>query len=100
MYLSEERCKLLRAGQKKCVWEKEQFGEDALTANDYLFRQSNAAPMVSSSFTFRVKKILRENGLREDLNVHSLRHLYVKLIINLLLNQGKYFCCKNRQHMV
>ena len=37
--------------------------------------------LVPSSFTFRFKKILRENGLPEDLNVHSLRHTNASLLI-------------------
>lgn len=81
VYLSEELCRLLRAWQTECAWEKEQLGGDALAAEDYLFRQPNGDPMVPSSFTFRFKKILRENGLPEDLNVHSLRHTNASLLI-------------------
>lgn len=81
VYLSQELCKLLRAWQKECAWEKEQLGGGALAAEDYLFRQPSGDPMVPSSFTFRFKKILRENGLPENLNVHSLRHTNASLLI-------------------
>lgn len=37
--------------------------------------------MVPDTFTFRLKKILRENGLPENLNVHSLRHTSASLLI-------------------
>ena len=33
------------------------------------------------SFTFRFKKILRQSGLPENLNVHSLRHTNASLLI-------------------
>lgn len=71
VYLSKDLCKLLRAWEKECQWEKEQQGAGALTQDDYLFRQPNVDPMVPCTFTFRFKKILRENGLPENLNVHS-----------------------------
>ena len=35
-------------------------------------------PMTPSTFTWRFKKILEANDLPTDLNVHSLRHPYVK----------------------
>ena len=38
-------------------------------------------PMVPTTFTFRFKKILRQNGLPENLNVHSLRHTNASLLI-------------------
>ncbi len=37
--------------------------------------------MVPCTFTFRFKKILRENGLPENLNVHSLRHTNASMLI-------------------
>lgn len=52
-----------------------------LQEEDYLFRQPNGDPMVPTSFTFRFKKILRQNGLPENLNVHSLRHTNASLLI-------------------
>ena len=81
VYLSKDLCKLLRAWEKECQWEKEQQGAGALTQDDYLFRQPNGDPMVPCTFTFRFKKILRENGLPENLNVHSLRHTNASMLI-------------------
>ena len=78
VYLSKELCKLLRAWQKESAWEKEQRGGGELEEEDYLFRQPGGEPMVPSTFTFRFKKILREGNLPDNLNVHSLRHPYVK----------------------
>ena len=78
VYLSKDMCKLLRAWEKECQWEKEQQGDDELMPDDYLFQQPNGDPMVPCTFTYRFKMILRENGLPDDLNVHSLRHPYVK----------------------
>lgn len=63
VYLSKELCKLLRAWGKECQWEKEQWGDDELTQDDYLFQQSNGDPMVPCTFIYRFKMILRENGL-------------------------------------
>lgn len=81
VYLSPEMCRLLRAWEKECVWEMAQQEEGELTQEDYLFRQSNGDPMVPSTFTFRFKKILRESGLPDDLNVHSLRHTNASMLI-------------------
>ena len=55
--------------------------EETLQEDDYLFRQPNGDPMVPTTFTFRFKKILKQNGLPEDLNVHSLRHTNASLLI-------------------
>lgn len=76
--LSKDMCKLLRAWEKECQWEKEQLGAGELTRDNYLFHQPNGDPMMPCTFTYRFKMILRENGLPDDLNVHSLRHPYVK----------------------
>lgn len=81
VYLSQEMCRLLRAWEKECAWKRTQQEEGELTQEDYLFRQPNGDPMVPSTFTFRFKKILRENGLPEDLNVHSLRHTNASMLI-------------------
>ena len=81
VYLSKEMCKLLRAWKKECQWEKGQQGSEELTQDDYRFRQPNGDPMVPCTFTFRFKKILRENGLPDDLNVHSLRHTNASMLI-------------------
>ena len=78
VYLPKDMCKLLRAWEKECQWEKEQLGAGEMTRDDYLFHQPNGDPMMPCTFTYRLKMILRENGLPDDLNVHSLRHPYVK----------------------
>lgn len=49
--------------------------------DDYLFQQPNGDPMVPCTFTYRFKMILRENGLPDDLNVHSLRHTNASMLI-------------------
>ena len=77
VYISKEMAKLLKSWKQQCAWERQQTGE-TLQEDDYLFRQSSGDPMVPTTFTFRFKKILRQNGLPENLNVHSLRHPYVK----------------------
>ena len=81
VYLSKEMCRLLRAWEKECAWEMTQQEEGELTQEDYLFRQPNGNPMVPSTFTYRFKMILRENGLPDDLNVHSLRHTNASMLI-------------------
>lgn len=81
VYLSPEMCRLLRAWEKECAWEMAQQEEGELTQEDYLFRQPNGDPMVPSTFTYRFKMILRENGLPDDLNVHSLRHTNASMLI-------------------
>lgn len=77
VYVSKEMAKLLKSWKQQCAWERQQAGE-TLQEEDYLFRQPSGDPMVPTTFTFRFKKILRQNGLPENLNVHSLRHPYVK----------------------
>lgn len=67
--------------KEECEWEKEQQGDDELTPDEYLFQQSNGNPMVPCTFTYRFKMILRENGLPDDLNVHSLRHTNASMLI-------------------
>ena len=44
-------------------------------------KTASGDPMVPTTFTFRFKKILRQNGLPENLNVHSLRHTNASLLI-------------------
>ena len=58
------------------MWERQQ--KETRPADDSLFRQPNGDLMAPGTFTFCFKKILRQNGLPENLNVHSLRHPYVK----------------------
>lgn len=74
VYLPKDFCKLLRAWEKECQWEKEQRGDDELAQDDYLFQQPNGDLIVPCTFTYRFKMILRENGLPDNLNVHSMRH--------------------------
>ena len=38
--------------------------------------------MTPNTFTFRFKKILKQNGLPENLSVHSLRHTTASLLIS------------------
>ena len=80
VYVSKEMSKLLKSWKRQCAWECQQEGE-MLQEEDYLFRQPNGDPMVPTTFTFRFKKILRQNGLPENLNVHSLRHTNASLLI-------------------
>ena len=63
---------------KESAWEKEQRGEGGLEEEDHLFRQPGGDSRVPGTFTFRFKKILQEGDLPDNLNVHSLRHPYVK----------------------
>ena len=80
VYVSKEMAKLLKSWKQQCAWERQQAGE-TLQEDDYLFRQPSGDPMVPTTFTFRFKKILRQNGLPENLNVHSLRHTNASLLI-------------------
>ncbi len=80
VYVSKEMAKLLKSWKQQCAWERQQAGE-ILQEEDYLFRQPSGDPMVPTTFTFRLKKILRQNGLPENLNVHSLRHTNASLLI-------------------
>ena len=52
-----------------------------ISEDDCLFRQPNGKPMNPSTFTFRFKKILKQNGLPSELNLHSLRHTNASLLI-------------------
>lgn len=81
VYISKEMCKLLKAWKQECAWQMEQAEGQTLTEEDYLFRQPGGDPMVPSTFTFRFKKILKENGLPQNLSVHSLRHTNASLLI-------------------
>jgi len=57
----------------------ETYDQRQLTADDFLFRRQGAQlPMTPTTFTYRFKLILKKNGLPQELNVHSLRHPYVK----------------------
>lgn len=80
VYISKEMAKLLKSWKQQCMWERKQ-NDEVLQEDDYLFRQPSGDPMVPTTFTFRFKKILRQNGLPENLNVHSLRHTNASLLI-------------------
>ena len=67
VYISKEMCKLLKAWKQECTWQMEQGEGQALTEEDYLFRQPSGDPMVPTTFTFRFKKILKENGAASKL---------------------------------
>ena len=81
VYISKEMCKLLKAWKQECTWQMEQAEGQTLMEEDYLFRQPSGDPMVPTTFTFRFKKILKENGLPQNLSVHSLRHTNASLLI-------------------
>lgn len=57
---------------------RQQTANETVDEDDYLFRQPNGKPMNPCTFTYRFKLILKANNLPLDLNVHSLRHPYVK----------------------
>ena len=82
VHVSKEMAKLLKAWKQQCAWERQQEQGDLLQEDDYLFRQPNGDPMVPTTFTFRFKKILKQNGLPENLSVHSLRHTTASLLIS------------------
>lgn len=82
VYFSKEMGRLLKTWKQECAWEAEQTSGLVLGEEDYLFRQPDGNPMVPSSFTFRFKKILKENGLPTDLSIHSLRHTNASLLIS------------------
>ena len=79
--MSKDLCKLLRVWEEEFQWEKKQQGVGALTQDDYLFRQADGDPMVTVHVYLPVPKILRENALPENLNVHSLRHTNASMLI-------------------
>ena len=81
VYVSKEMAKLLKAWKQQCAWERQQEQGEPLQEDDYLFRQPSGDPMVPTTFTFRFKKILKQNGLPENLSVHSLRHTTASLLI-------------------
>ena len=79
VYFSLEMASLLKEYQSFCQGELELYEGRSLTPEDYIFRRHGAdLPMTPSTFTWRFKLILKKHGLPLDLNVHSLRHPYVK----------------------
>ena len=68
--------------EKECEWDRKQTADEEVSEDDYLFRQSNGKADESKHvFTFRFKKILKQNGLPSELNLHSLRHTNASLLI-------------------
>ena len=82
VYISAEMCSLLQEYRTECAWVCEQIGAAPLDDKDYLFRQPDGLPMNPNTFTHRFKRILRENGLPDNLTVHSLRHSNASLLIS------------------
>ena len=82
VYFSPEMGSLLKEYRKECDWEAEAYESRTLTEDDYVFRRHGLQlPMTPNSFTWRMKLILKKNGLPEKLNVHSLRHTNASLLI-------------------
>ena len=79
VYFSLEMASLLKEYRSFCQGELELHEGRSLTPEDYIFRRHGAdLPMTPSTFTWRFKLILKKHNLALDLNVHSLRHPYVK----------------------
>lgn len=82
VYFSPEMGNLLKEYRTECDWQAEAYEKRTLTEDDYVFRrQGLQLPMTPNSFTWRMKLILKKNGLPEKLNVHSLRHTNASLLI-------------------
>lgn len=82
VYFSPEMESLLKEYRDYCQAETLDFDERELTEDDYIFRrQGMKLPMTPSTFTWRLKLILKKHGLPADLNVHSLRHTNASLLI-------------------
>ena len=79
VYFSLEMASLLKEYRSFCEGELVLHEGRELTTEDYVFRRHGEnLPMTPSTFTWRFKLILKKHGLPLDLNVHSLRHPYVK----------------------
>ncbi len=88
VYFSSEMESLLREYQKECRYITETYDQRELTTDDFLFRRQGAQlPMTPTAFTYRFKRILKKNGLPQELNVHSLRHTAASLM--------KWYRCGN-----
>lgn len=82
VYFSPEMESLLKEYRRECVWQADAYENRTLTEDDFVFRRHDSQdPMTPSTFTWRFKMILKENGLPEKLNVHSLRHSSASLLI-------------------
>ena len=74
VYFSLEMVSLLQEFQRECAWETETYDGRELEDTDYIFRRhGDRLPMTPSTFTWRLKLILKKHGLPPALNVHSLR---------------------------
>ncbi|MEG1384317.1 MAG: tyrosine-type recombinase/integrase, partial [Oscillospiraceae bacterium] len=81
VYISKAMCSLVKEFRAECEYRCAEYEHLAITEDDYIFRQTGGDPMTPSTFTWRFKKILKENGLPTQLNVHSLRHSNASLLI-------------------
>lgn len=82
VYFSYEMETLLNEYRQQCEYETATYDERELTDDDFIFRRhGESLPMTPSTFTWKFKKILKANGLPENLNVHSLRHTNASLLI-------------------
>lgn len=80
VYFSAELESLLKEYREYCKWEADAYENYELSDDDFIFRRHDSQlPMTPTTFTWRFKLILKKNNLPENLNVHSLRHPYVKL---------------------
>ena len=98
VYFSLEMESLLKEYRQECAWETETYDGREPEDGDFLFRRKGCGlPMTSSTFTWRFKLILKKHGLPEYLNVHSLRHPYVKHTTkNIILKSRKPKLSENR----
>ena len=79
VYFSPEMGTLLKEYRRYCETEALHYEGRTITDNDFLFRKHELdEPMTPTTFTWRFKLILKKNDLPYNLNVHSLRHPYVK----------------------
>ena len=79
VYFSLEMASLMKEYRSFCEGELELHEGRELTSEDYIFhRHGENLSMTPSTFTWRFKLILKKHALPLDLNVHSLRHPYVK----------------------
>ena len=82
VYFSDSLASLLGDYKDFCAGHIETYENRKLTDDTYLFRQTGTSlPMIPDTFSTRFKKILRNNNLPEDLNIHSLRHTNASLLI-------------------
>jgi site-specific recombinase XerD len=67
---------------EECVWQADAYENRELTVDDFAFhKQYSLDPGIPSTFTWRVKLILKKNSPPKKLNTHSLRHSNASLLI-------------------